>query len=85
MVGSDEALYVVTNNGQLSGESTDAGAIIRVTLEGEVTVVAYKPETINASGAAVVESSDGYLYGVAYTGGDHDVGAIFRAALPLAD
>jgi len=83
VVGSDGYLYGLLSQGQPDDGTSGRGAIVRVTLEGEVSVVAYLPDTLNPTTyPALVESSDGYLYGVTDRGGDNDGGAIFRVRMP---
>jgi uncharacterized repeat protein (TIGR03803 family) len=82
IVGSDGALYALMSNGETTSPSDRRGAFVRVTLDGQMTPVALLPESVWPSLAGLTESTDGHLYGVAYTGGDDGGGAIMRAAMP---
>lgn len=75
--GSDGALY---GNGGGSGPWA-LGAVYRLTLNGDLTTLYLMGRTATApyyGMGSLALGTDGWLYGAANRGGDHDMGAIYR-------
>jgi uncharacterized repeat protein (TIGR03803 family) len=74
--GSNGALYGTT----FGGGSKDAGVVFRLNKDGSgFTVLHDLGSADNGHGfAALVEGTDGALYGTSYRGGDFDGGFVFR-------
>jgi uncharacterized repeat protein (TIGR03803 family) len=82
LLASDGNFYGVTYWGTSGLESGGRGAVFRMTPDGTVTPIVYFPEggpTDSLGG--LIESSDGYLYGTSYSGGDDNTGTVFRVRL----
>lgn len=72
----DGAFYGTTTKGGANG----VGTVFRITATGQHTVLhafAVKGDG-HSPVAGLSDASDGYLYGVTYYGGTHDVGTVFR-------
>ncbi len=75
--GPDGALY---GNGGGSGPWA-LGAVYRLALNGDLTTLYLLGRTTNApyyGMGSLVLGADGWLYGAANRGGDHDMGAVYR-------
>jgi uncharacterized repeat protein (TIGR03803 family) len=82
LLASDGNFYGVTWWGASSWETGERGSVFRMTPDGTVTPIVYFPEggpTDSLGG--LIESSDGYLYGTSYYGGDENSGSVFRVRL----
>ena len=78
LLASDGNIYAVSSGGGNGG-----GAIVRIALDGTMTVL-HAPEkgTEGASAyAGMMQAADGNLYGTMYLGGEHGRGVVFRMTL----
>ena len=82
MQASDGALYGVT----LTGGRVDQGTIYRIGTDGRHYVVLHDFENVNGDGGgpwgALIEGSDGALYGTTTWGGALNIGTIFQFVPP---
>jgi uncharacterized repeat protein (TIGR03803 family) len=96
--GSDGYLYGVTRLGEAS-KSNEPGTVFRLAYDGSGFEILHyfalwtstnvKSSPINTDGAypsgALIEGSDGYLYGVTLAGGSNGTGVIFRMSRDGSD
>ena len=94
LVGSDGVLYGTTSLGAVGIEASTAGTVFSIKTDGKdfrilhkfatVTAANVNQNAINLDGAypetALIEGSDGFLYGVTRAGGPNGTGAVFKVA-----
>ena len=94
LVGSDGVLYGTTSLGAVGVEPSTAGTVFSIKTDGKGFTILHKfaPVTasnvnqnpINVDGAypetALIEGSDGFLYGVTRAGGPNGTGAVFKVS-----
>jgi len=94
LVGSDGVLYGTTSLGAVGVEAATAGTVFSIKTDGKaftilhrfapVTATNVDQNAINADGAypetALIEGSDGFLYGVTRAGGPNGTGAVFKVS-----
>jgi len=94
LVGSDGLLYGTTSLGAVSVVANTTGTVFRIKTDGTGFTILHRFEpssasnvnsnAINTDGAfpetALIEGSDGFLYGVTRAGGPHGTGAVFKVS-----
>jgi uncharacterized repeat protein (TIGR03803 family) len=94
LVGSDGVLYGTTSLGAIGIEPSTAGTVFSVKTDGKDFRILHKFATVTASNVnqnainldgaypetALIEGSDGFLYGVTRAGGPSGTGAVFKVA-----
>jgi len=94
LVGSDAVLYGTTSLGAVGVEPSTAGTVFSIKTDGKgftilhkfapVTATNVNENAINVDGAypetALIEGSDGFLYGVTRAGGPNGTGAVFKVS-----
>ncbi len=84
IVGSDGNFYGLTNRGGASGGDGGNGSIFQAKMDGTVTKIFTFRGGSTAPGSflnALVQGSDGALYGTSKQGGARQFGTVFRATL----
>ena len=78
LLASDNNIYAISSEGGNGG-----GAIVRVALDGTMTVVHApdKGDQGTSAYAGMIQASDGHLYGTTYLGGEKGLGVVFRLTL----
>ena len=94
LVGSDGVLYGTTSLGAVGIEASTAGTVFSIKTDGKGFRILHKFATVTASNVnqnginldgaypetALIEGSDGFLYGVTRAGGPNGTGAVFKVA-----
>jgi uncharacterized repeat protein (TIGR03803 family) len=94
LVGSDGVLYGTTSLGAVGVEASTAGTVFSIKTDGNDFRILHKFATVTASNVnqnainldgaypetALIEGSDGFLYGVTRAGGPNGTGAVFKVA-----
>jgi uncharacterized repeat protein (TIGR03803 family) len=94
LVGSDGLLYGTTTLGAVGVVANTTGTVFRIKTDGTGFTILHRFEpwsasnvnsnAINTDGAfpetALIEGSDGFLYGVTRAGGPHGTGAVFKVS-----
>jgi uncharacterized repeat protein (TIGR03803 family) len=94
LVGSDGLLYGTTSLGAVGVVANTTGTVFRIKTDGTGFTILHRfapwsesnvnNNAINADGAfpetALIEGSDGFLYGVTRAGGPHGTGAVFKVS-----
>ena len=78
--GSDGALYGTTSTGGVPGSTNSIGAVFRLNKDGSGYLVLHLFTNSNdgSDPVALIQGSDGALYGTAWSGGSNNSGTIFR-------
>ena len=94
LVGSDGVLYGTTSLGAVGTEASTAGTVFSIKTDGKDFRILHKFATVTASNVnqnpinldgafpetALIEGSDGFLYGVTRAGGPNGTGAVFKVS-----
>jgi uncharacterized repeat protein (TIGR03803 family) len=94
LVGSDGVLYGTTSLGAVGVEPSTAGTVFSIRTDGTRFTILHKFATVTASNVnqnainldgaypetALIEGSDGFLYGVTRAGGPNGTGAVFKVS-----
>jgi uncharacterized repeat protein (TIGR03803 family) len=94
LVGSDGVLYGTTSLGAVGIEPSTAGTVFGIKTDGKGFTILHKFATVTASNVnqnpinldgaypetALIEGSDGFLYGVTRAGGPNGTGAVFKVS-----
>ncbi|MDQ2077817.1 choice-of-anchor tandem repeat GloVer-containing protein [Marinimicrobium sp. ABcell2] len=82
VLADDGHFYGIAWGGSSGPYMHFGGAVFKMSVEGEVSVVTYFPAGGASSSYGIIQGSDGHFYGTSYSGGTDSVGTLFRILKP---